>query len=195
MSTEERKERIEHLHGWLMDLRTELGLSNWRIRLSYNPPWTENAIAEFIRRFGQLEGEIRFSDEFFRMSLEDQREIAIHELLHPHMRPTWEVWSGLENVIGQVAWQILSRQFELAEELMADTISRAIAYRFPLPPEWPPVEGEAEPGTLELPILMRFPDGDTLARTIIVDPASLESLTLAVTEIQAEKVTQTLSQE
>lgn len=186
MSVAERKERIDHLSDWLDDVRCAVGLSDWTLNFRTNPS-ADGATADCWRRPGSKEGTVRFSDDFFESDREAQRETVIHELLHFHMRYIFDVTNSMERVLGRQAWEVFDEVLEAAEEAVIDSIARAIAHRFKLPPAWPADEPEGPEG-VEVPVLMRFPDGDELRRTLVVEAEGLAALTDAITGIQAAQV-------
>jgi hypothetical protein len=130
----ERRERIDALVPWIREIVHAFGLAHWHIRVPVEEVPDEEAVACFHRRTGHNEGRILLSDGFFTSEPDEQRHTIVHELCHAHMRPVWEAWVGLDEILGKPAYVVLRDQMINAEEWVADSVTRAIAAHFPLPP-------------------------------------------------------------
>lgn len=181
----ERTARLDHYSDWFNNLRSALGLGDWTVNMQYAPPESEDASAESWRRPGCKEGFVTFSDEWLEGDREKQREEAIHELLHFVMRPLYETIDTVQSQLSTPVWVLHSRQIEIAEEWVVDSLARAIAWKYPLPPAWPPTEADPEEGVVVLPARTRFSDGETVARTILLEPEAITALAEAITARQA----------
>ena len=179
-TTEERKERVEFYRDWTIHCYQMLGLDHWNIAVQF-APCSDDAKAECWRSSHQYQAKLRFSDDWFDASPEEQRLTLIHELLHCHQRPVWEAWSTAEAALGMTAWGIFSRIAEIAEETAVDGLARAIAPLFPLPASWPPDPNAKPTGEIvRITATTIFTDGETSTRTMSLDEAAVAELAAAL---------------
>jgi len=178
-TTEERKERIEFYRDWTIRCYQMLGLDHWNIAIQC-APCSDDAKAECWRAVHQYQAKLRFSDEWFDADPEEQRQTLIHELLHCHLRPVWEVWQMVEAPLGTTAWGMFSRMSEIAEETTVDGLARAIAPLFPLPQPWGREPGEAVGEALRISTTTIFTDGETSERMMSIDDIALGQLAAAL---------------
>jgi hypothetical protein len=108
-------------------------------------PAEEGAQAQISRWRGQMDATIRFGDSFFTASEREQRETLAHELCHAHLRPVWEVWYDLDEVLGKPAYVLLRNHAQIAEEQVVEALARVLAPLLPAPPPFvPPGEPKEE---------------------------------------------------
>lgn len=116
--TDYRKQRFQ---GYVRELADTLKLKDWEIKIKDGGA-REGAIASIYMPYGQKKASLYFSEEFLEETLEEQRQIIIHELVHLHFENA--MFLGKKR-----------KGFDKAMEIAIDEISTAIATYFPLPPE------------------------------------------------------------
>lgn len=57
-----------------------------------------------------------------------------HELLHAHLRPVWEVWVDLDEVLGKPVYAMLRNHASIAEEQVVEALARVLGPLLPTPP-------------------------------------------------------------
>lgn len=138
MDDQVRKAAIGRLRPWFGACVAFLHLDHWRITLEEDMA-SDTARADIRRWRGQLDAEIRLGDEWFDAPEIEQRQSLCHELLHAHMRPLWEAWIDLDDVLGKPAYALFSRHMGLAEEQVVEALAKVLA---PLLPALPPTESK-----------------------------------------------------
>lgn len=185
-TTEERKERIEYYRDWAIHLYQMLGLDHWDIRFKYDPPPSgDDAMASMHRNTGSYSASVYLSDDFFTDDREGQRVTILHEFLHCQTRLMWEPTTVLDEVLSPGEWRMFCRSFEVGEESLVDSLSRALAPLFLLPPPWPPEPAAAEPEEVSFKAVTVFTDGERSERTMVLGPEAVATLAEAVAAAQA----------
>lgn len=138
MDAAERAKQLERVRPWVAACAAFLHLDHWTIDVG-DEPAQDDARASISRWRGQMEATIRFGDHFFTAPERERYETVAHELLHAHLRPLWEVWYDLDEVLGKPAYVFLRNHAQIAEEQIVEALARVIA---PLLPRLPSEEKE-----------------------------------------------------
>ncbi len=128
------------LQVYICDLAARLRLADWRIRLAEEPPEDKDVDAEVWQAFKKRSTFIRVRAGWMDLSPDSQRDAIVHELLHLHLAEMNAVLDKLGGLLGQPAWDIVSEQYLVAEEVAVDTLAGAIA---PMLPLWEPPKESA----------------------------------------------------
>jgi hypothetical protein len=107
----------------------------------HDAPDDYNCFAEFHRHVGAHDGKLFLGDAFFDLPADQQRETVVHELLHAHLRPLFEVYFDLDELLGKAVWEVVARWHNAAEETVVDGLAKALARHFPLPPDADEADG------------------------------------------------------
>jgi hypothetical protein len=121
---------------YLRDLADRLGLKDWRIDLERDQPADDRHGASCSAYPGQQRVAIRLSRTFLdTYSPAEQRQAALHEVLHPHFERTDDpLWVAIDNGHGDTALLRLIRDLQRNErEYVIDNLATAIAPLLPLP--------------------------------------------------------------
>lgn len=142
MDERERRANLDRVRPWVAACVAFLHLDRWTWRLEGDPPG-EGGIASVERWVGQLDFSLRLDDRFFTLNEREQREVLAHELCHVHLRPVWEVWRDLDEMLGKPAYAMLRNHATIAEEQAVESLARVLAPLLPPPPPAPtlPEEG------------------------------------------------------
>lgn len=133
MDAAERTAALARVRPWVLVCAAFLHLDHWTVTLD-DEPSVEGATASCRRMRGQMDATIFLSDHFFTMTERERREVLCHELLHAHLRPLWEVWADLDEVLGKPAYVMLRNHAEVAEEQVVEALARVLAPLLPAPP-------------------------------------------------------------
>lgn len=140
MTNERYAAIMEFLTPWLREMQIAMGFTHWEIEIMVDLddlPEDEQGAAGVWRWVGQLAGAIYISPwSLEKKTQEEVRATVLHEFVHFHTRPVWEIRQLLNQKLGDLLMMFLADRFNNAEEVIAEGISLAIAERFPLPPDW-----------------------------------------------------------
>jgi hypothetical protein len=140
MNATERKQAIDALRPWVLQCAAFMHLDHWTITVEEDEP-TDNAHASIRRWQGQMDAEFRFSDEYFAKPEIERRQTLAHELCHAHLRPMWETWVDLDELLGKPAYTMFRNHASIAEEQVVEALSKVLAPLLPPPPP-PPTEDD-----------------------------------------------------
>jgi hypothetical protein len=123
--------------GYVREIADRLGRKDWAFLLDRRAPQND-ALAETNVTYGVASSMIRFSTQFPSLSLEEQREIVVHEILHAHHdRIDTHIFHAIEANGSTALLTMLRKCVSNDIEMIVDALATAIAPLFPLP----------EPGT------------------------------------------------
>lgn len=122
--------------AYLKSLANLMRLGHWTLDISDKPPKNADAWASVTCWDGRFGATIYLSDGILTESPEDQRYVAIHELLHCHFAHPDKIAADDMSPVRREAWT-------LAMEYGVDAIAQAIAPFMPLFSE--AVNGPLEP--------------------------------------------------
>jgi hypothetical protein len=120
--------------SWLAytrDLAERLGLRDWRVAVSDDPPEDPGATASIECVEGRRLAILRLSDQFLAGRPAAQRQTMTHELIHCHLAPLDQVMmaAGLSD-----PWVRVILEYAI------DGLAAAVAPMLPLPPSAGPPE-------------------------------------------------------
>lgn len=118
---------------YLRELADLMGLRDWRVVLSRNPPEHAQHIACATRTYGRKVVTIQLSEDFFAQDDETRRHTCVHELLHAHINMVYDVIGNVSGALGSVTYGILDGAMDDAVEIITDGIADALAPHLPLP--------------------------------------------------------------
>ncbi len=128
-----RKADLARVRAYVARLQPLLGLAHWRFDVSDELPEEPHLSAHFRRWPRRSGATLRFSDEHFRDSLEEQRDTVVHELCHAVLEnlcvAVSEGFDWLEQTSRAWAWE----RFVHECELTVDHLARILAPSLPLP--------------------------------------------------------------
>lgn len=129
------RKRFDQLGVYIRDTANLLGLYDWRLKLAYEQPDDDDAMAEVKVTFGRRVATIYLCRDFTELSLQDQQHAIVHELLHIHLDPTFSLLSTtLPDLVGQPTWSVVQTAQREREEHAVDALATAIS---PLLPRLP----------------------------------------------------------
>lgn len=102
-----------------------MALRDWTILVSDDPPSTDG-LASVAPTFGRKLATIRLSEPFLAGTPEEQRHVCVHELIHCHLDPAWEI--ATDAMPGAV-----EPAFRRMAEYATDGLAEALARHLPLP--------------------------------------------------------------
>jgi hypothetical protein len=114
--------------SWLpyaRDLADRLGLRDWRVAVSDDPPEDPGATASIECVEGRRLAILRLSDRFLAGRPADQRQTVTHELIHCHLAP-------LDQVV--MAAGLSDPWVRVILEYAIDGLAAAVAPMLPIPP-------------------------------------------------------------
>jgi hypothetical protein len=76
--------RKQAFAGYLRELAGRMGLKDWHVTISDDPPDDRSARCSVWMRYGGKQAKTYLSEEFLRGTPEEQRADLAHELLHLH---------------------------------------------------------------------------------------------------------------
>ena len=124
-----RQKRLRAFDPYIGLLASLMGLANWTIFRSDEPPSSRDAVASMEPIHGRYYAILRIGDYFLdRESPSEKRNTVVHELLHAHL-------SHLQKIAEDNLDDRVFPQFLLALEYAVDGMAKAWAERLPLPPE------------------------------------------------------------
>lgn len=130
--------RRRALRAYLIDLRDRMRLQAWDLAISEHSPESDS-ILEILPQSTRHNGAVRIGT-FFSESRAEQRQTAVHELVHLIQAPLWEFFSEpaawKEVTSADLAGHLTHRVHDELE-VQADAIARLLSPRMPLPPAWP----------------------------------------------------------
>lgn len=132
MADDERAQNLERVRPWVMACAAFLHLDHWTIHLRDEEPG-DGARAQIRRWNGQLDCNIYLGGDFFETNEREQREAVAHEFLHAHMRPMWDVWYDLDELLGKPAYTLLRNHANIAEEQVVDALAKVVGSLLPPP--------------------------------------------------------------
>jgi hypothetical protein len=136
--------RERALLRYLVHLRDHMRLQAWDLAISKSAPETDGAILTIEVQPARHSGLVRVGT-FFDETLDEQRQTAVHELLHLVQAPMWDHFD-LDAHDGRPTWS-LPLAPDLSQRIMefihtdlerqADFLARMVAPTLPMPPKWP----------------------------------------------------------
>lgn len=127
--------RWQILCDYVVALAEKMGLAAYQIKVCYEPPCTDGAVAQVWAKFAVLAAEIAFADSFFTQTQHEQRHIVVHELTHV-------IDSGRHGCVDLVQWEMSPashtawyRHYDIERERVVDWTARLIDPSMPLP-DW-----------------------------------------------------------
>jgi hypothetical protein len=121
------------LHRYIHDLCERMGLRDWDVTLMEDSPGPEHD-AECHTVYGAKRARLRIIPSLREYSLEKQRRIIVHELVHPHLDNLYESFKTLEGHLHRDAYDLLDQAVRRDLEFAVDGIAVAWAEALPLPP-------------------------------------------------------------
>lgn len=123
----------DELGKYIRRLADLMGLRDWRLTLSHEPPDDQDAAAQCNVTHGSKRAVIRVASDWPSWTQEDARHYMTHELLHCHMAPTtWAVFNA-KHVVSEGMMDMLSDGHLDALEVGIDGIALAWAETMPMP--------------------------------------------------------------
>lgn len=139
----------DQLVAYMRFIADIMGLQNWRLSLSDEPPAGGNDAAPGFIVFGQanvnpdyMTGQVSLLDEWAERDEGELRHTIVHEFLHFHMAKMSGPINDLENALGFLMFNPLADAMNRMEELTIEGITSAWAPMLPLPCEWLKAETE-----------------------------------------------------
>ena len=126
------RDRVELYLRQLADL---MGLRDWVVRLEDGVPDDDDAFA-CVQTYTRIREALIFvRDGWEHASPETFRLYMVHELIHTHLEAMEVPLSGLELMVGKLAYDVAYGAYREAEEVAVHAIARAWAPLLPLPEE------------------------------------------------------------
>lgn len=114
--TDPRKQAFAPYARCLADL---LALKDWLVKVNEEPP-SDGADATMWLAVKRKRAEVCLSEAFLDMTPEEQRQRIVHELIHCHLEPAWEI--AAESLPAE-ALPGFARMMEYAIDGLADGIA------------------------------------------------------------------------
>ncbi len=121
------------LAAYLAELQSALLLSHWRVTVAQDASDVDAWADISVTNQAAFTAELRISHDFWRQEPDRQREVLIHEMLHLNAHQHDAVVDNLEKALGEIAWAVLSPQYEDATERAVDHMAKVLSQYIPLP--------------------------------------------------------------
>ena len=118
-----------HFKEYVREVANRMELRDWWLFLSHEPA-NEGCNAQIQCVRARKSATIRIAPDFHLWSREDQRQTIVHELVHCHFAPFF-------NVVYRILPKKARELFEEAVEYAVDPLADVIAKGMPLPPKFP----------------------------------------------------------
>lgn len=122
---------LERYVRWMAD---ELGLRDWTLILSHDPPKDEDAGGEIEPRYARKVATVKVAKDFRELTPEYQRHVIVHELLHLHVEGAAvivrnDLWEGrlVSYDAYQAIWYAYRTQMELGVDGIAERGGEALS--------------------------------------------------------------------
>jgi hypothetical protein len=132
----------DQLANYLRDMADLLGLRDWKLYLSSDPPPAskerdlgpgEEVAGQCSVVHASKRATIWVSDNWAERDLSDVRETIVHELMHCHMAPIGWCVNNVYSVARSTEAGIIVSEVDDAEEVAVEGIAAAVARLLPLP--------------------------------------------------------------
>lgn len=133
MKKRERKAGLDRMRAYIAVLQPLLRLQHWNIAVVDERP-ADNALADNCTFMRQYKAQVRFSDRHLTQSPEEQRNTAVHELLHIVVEGWYRSNLAALDALGATAQEWARERHEHETEMCIDTLAHIIAPHMPLPP-------------------------------------------------------------
>lgn len=125
--------RNAKVRAWIDSALVALNLLNWTVTLADDVADID-AWADIEPHQDAATATLRLSNDFWKKSKEEKRNILTHELLHLAFARQDQLVENLAEPLGKLVWSVFEPQYDNATERTVDHIARLIA------PSLPPVE-------------------------------------------------------
>lgn len=129
-------QRLDRLADYLHELLAAMGLGEWNLRLKLDQrPDAEGAIAQVLPVKNRSQAVLRFAEDFFTLTPEEQRHTCTHELAHLVTNGITDaaIDDAFRGVIGRAVHDVFYANLALQEERAVDRFAEIIAPFMPLP--------------------------------------------------------------
>lgn len=135
MTTAKRRAALQ---AYLVELRDLMRLQAWDIEVIDKPAERPDSVLELIPHEARHLGTVRIGD-FFDVDRQEQRQTAVHELVHLIQAGLWEYFDDgtATEVLRPTALEWISERVRAELEIQADAVARLLAPHMPDPPRWP----------------------------------------------------------
>jgi hypothetical protein len=119
----------EAVYGYCRAVGNILKLQDWRIIVNCEKPEEEFLAISFCVE-GQHKVILKFSDEFFTITSEEQKIVVIHELLHAHLDELGEILRvdlGDLKAMSKREYELLYGMHKRQAEYITETLANAFA--------------------------------------------------------------------
>lgn len=145
MDAAARAAGLDRMRAYIAVVRPLLRLQQWDIDVEDAPTDDPNHLASINRDAASWQAHIRFGDDHFARSPEDQRLTVAHELTHIHLMKLHRAQTDGADMLDPTSKLWTNERCEHELEMAVDGLSRAFAPFLPLPPG-AKEEGDATPG-------------------------------------------------
>jgi hypothetical protein len=122
------------LSDYIREMADRLLLRDWEFELRRESA-DEGARASISLNYNKNDASVVVCDRWFVRAPDEQRQTITHELLHAQTARLRRVMSRLNDEVGGEAIGYANAAYSEEEEIVVDTLARAIAPLLPLPPE------------------------------------------------------------
>lgn len=127
-----KQDKWDALKDWVVTAQRHLNIEQWDITIGQAAAESD-AWADIMPHIQAESAELRLSHDFWHQTLDKQRAILTHELLHLITCRTDQVFESLEEPMGKVLFAVLEPQYDNASERAVDHIALLIAPILPMP--------------------------------------------------------------